>query len=107
MSKTTLTTDDVHHIRQGNHIRKTHHPIRHRLRRICAECGNRWRKHGCALYLWATDYLSQFSRILIPDRPERPRHRHTPTYTRTLQQATNHIRQTRHPRPHPWQLQPR
>ena len=83
MSKTTLTLVDVVHIGWADRIRRRHSPIRRlrgRLRRSCAHCGQTWGRYGCARYLWATDYLSRFSLIVLPGRPERPRHRHRPDY---------------------------
>ncbi len=105
MPKTTVTMDDVTYIAWGKRIRKLHSPVRHRLRQICRHCRQVWGEHGCAKYLWATDFLSRFSLIVLPDRPDRPQRRHSPGYIAKLKQATREIqrrvRETGLGRPYP------
>ncbi|MFD0557804.1 hypothetical protein FB566_3090 [Stackebrandtia endophytica] len=91
MSKTTITVEDVIYIRWGKRIRQRHRAVRRGFRRVCSHCGRPWGRNGCAEYLWATDFLSQFSLIVLPDRPSRPKRRHTPTYTATLNQVAADI----------------
>lgn len=101
MSKTSLTHQDVDYIRWANRIRRTHRPVRRRLRRVCADCGRPWGHHGCPKHLWAVDFLSQFSVILVPGRPDRPRRRHGRAYVAALREATDLITRAHRPAPRP------
>ena len=66
-------------------LRRRHVPVRTWRGKRCAHCGFAWRRHGCRQYLWATDYLSRLSRIVLFDRPSRPKcGRHRPSYTEKL-----------------------
>ena len=66
-------------------LRRRHVPVRTWRGKRCADCGAAWRRHGCRQYLWATDYLSRLSRIVLADRPSRPKcGRHRPAYTEKL-----------------------
>ena len=66
-------------------LRRRHVPVRTWRGKRCADCGFAWRRHGCRQYLWATDYLSRLSRIVLADRPSRPKcGRHRPAYTEKL-----------------------
>lgn len=97
------TVNDVATLTRAEHIRQTHTRIRRGLRKICAACGNRWGKYGCALSLWAVDLLSQMSRIVVPNPPRRPKHRHRPHYIQLINQgaAQAHRLYRRQPRPIP------
>ena len=103
MSWTTIdTTGDAIRLNRAEHIRQSHRAIRRGLRRVCAACGNRWGRNGCALHVWAIDVLSRMSRIVIPNPPRRPKHRHRPSYTRLLAQGAAQARnlyRTSIPRP--------
>ncbi|MFD0557689.1 hypothetical protein FB566_2975 [Stackebrandtia endophytica] len=88
MSWTSITTShDAITLTRAQHIRRTHTRIRRGLRRICSTCRKRWGRYGCALATWATDQLSRMSRIIIPNPPKRPKHRHTRRYTDLLGQG--------------------
>ena len=103
MSWTSITNSyDAITLTRAEHIRRTHTRIRRGLRRICSTCRKRWGRYGCALNTWATDLLSRMSRIVIPNPPTRPRHRHTRRYTRLLAVGANQARYLhRHVRPQP------
>ncbi|MFD0556999.1 hypothetical protein FB566_2251 [Stackebrandtia endophytica] len=102
MSWTSITTShDAITLTRAQHIRQTHTRTRRGLRKVCIECGNRWGRYGCALATWATDQLSRMSRIVIPNPPKRPKHRHRPRYIRLLTQGAHQARTLYRTRPQP------
>ena len=100
MSWTRITTGDAITLNQAHKARKHHTPTRKRLRKICATCRNPWGRHGCALYLWATHTLSRMSKIIIPNPPPRPKHRHRPQYIKLITQGAQQA-QHHYPTPQP------
>ena len=81
----TLKTEPT--ITLAQYLRRHHVPKKTWRGRRCTECGKSWRRHGCRDYLWATDYLSRLSRIILFDRPDRPKSgRHRPSYTQPLRE---------------------
>ncbi|MFD0556610.1 hypothetical protein FB566_1852 [Stackebrandtia endophytica] len=102
MSWTSITTShDAITLTRAEHIRRTHTRIRRGLRKICGECGNRWGRYGCALHTWAVDILSRMSRIVVPDPPQRPKHRHRRHYTQLLMTGAAQARALYRTRPLP------
>ena len=74
-------------------LRRQHMPRSSWRGKRCRECQSRWGRYGCCPYLWATDYLSSLSRILVPDRPERPKPgRHRSGYTTRLTKQQEKVR---------------
>ena len=101
MPLTTInTTRDAIILTQAEHTRQTHKPIRKRLRKICATCKTTWGRYGCSIGLWATHVLSRMSKIVIPNPPPRPKHRHRPAYVKLVTQGAQHMQHLyTHPTP--------
>jgi len=87
MSWTSLDPTEIIETQRAEMFRTLHVVTRRWFRKVCDHCGNRWGRHGCAMYLWATDLLSSKSRIVVRDRPNRPRRRHTADYVAALERA--------------------
>ena len=76
------------------HVRRHHTPRTRWSGKRCSRCRDRWGRYGCRPYLWATDYLSGLSKMLVPDRPERPKPgRHRPAYTQSLTAEAEVVRE--------------
>lgn len=89
----TATTDAT--INHAIKLRAIHTPRWTTTGKRCSDCGERWNRHGCRHYLWATDYLSHLSTIVLPDRPSRPKSgRHRESYTSRLIEATYDAHET-------------
>lgn len=88
MSSHILTTERAALIARACGIRHVHEPARRGWRRRrCTECGELWGRHGCPDFLWAIDYLTTASGLLVPPitRPPSPNPgRHYASYTSKL-----------------------
>ena len=86
------TTGEALTIAQAEHIHRTHRPVRQGLRTICTTCQNPWGTYGCPLTTWAVHILSRMSKIVVPNPPPRPKHRHRPAYVQLLTEGTRQAR---------------
>ena len=93
MSWCVLTERTKTGIDIASHLRHRHTPRTTWRGKRCSHCRARWGRYGCSPYLWATDYLSSLSKLLVPDRPQRPKSgRHRPSYTRRLRDHDETVR---------------